>query len=569
MKPIKSRKASKAPSQQVINSLMALHTKGRYPEATALAKTMTERYPMNKFGWITLGAVLMEMGRNTEALAVMQKAAGLLPGTAEVHCNLGTAFTIQNRLDEAEASYRRALEINPNFVNALSNLGYILVKLGRFEEAEAICQRALEINPSSNDSHVNLGVALYKQNRIDEAEASYLRALKIKPDVANTHSNLGNILAQQGRLEEAEASYQRALKIKPDFVEVRFSLAQIKKGAADDESMAALIAIEKAANDAIPLSNEKAMLLNFALGKCYDDICDYEKAFPHFLEGCKLKRVTFDYDPDQTTRYFASIMRVFNQTTMERLHGAGDSSYRPIFVLGMPRSGTTLIEQIISSHPEVHGAGELPDLMAIAQCEIMGATFPDNLLLADQTRLSVWGAEYVTRLQRHAPNARHITDKMPINFAAIGLIHLMLPNARIIHINRNPIDTCLSCLFTLFKHGHEYTYDLMELGRYYVDYAHLMEHWRKLLPSGAFLNVQYEDIVVNQEVQSRRIMEYCGLEWNDAYLDFHKNKRPIHTASMAQVRQPMYKTSVERWRSYEKFLGSLVDVLGELDLAPI
>ncbi len=565
MKPIKPKKDSKFPSQQVINTLEALHTKRRYSEAAALAKTMTVHYPRNKFGWITLGVVLMEMGRSAEALVVMQKTVELLPNNAEAHCNLGTALYIQNRLDEAEVSYRRALEINPNFVNAHSNLGHILVKLGRFDEAEAICQRALEINPESSDAHVNLGVSLYRQNQLDEAEISYRRALKINPNIANTHCNLADVLAQFGRLKEAEASYQQALEIKPDFVETCFGLTQIKKMSTDDKSMSALIAIEEAANNATaPLSNEKAMLVHFALGKCYDDICDYEKAFPHFLEGCKLKRATFDYDPEQTTRYFASIMRVFNQATIEKLRGAGDPSYRPIFVLGTPRSGTTLIEQIISRHPEVHGAGELPDLMAIAQSDIMGTTFPDNLLLADQTQLTTWGAEYATRLQRYAPNARQITDKMPTNFAAIGLIHLMLPNAKIIHINRNPIDTCLSCLFTLFKHGHEYAYDLAELGRYYVDYAHLMEHWRKLLPSGAFLDVQYEDIVADQKAQSSRIMEYCGLEWNDAYLDFYKNKRPINTASMAQVRQPMYKTAVERWRPYEKFLEPLLDVLSEL-----
>jgi hypothetical protein len=261
-------------------------------------------------------------------------------------------------------------------------------------------------------------------------------------------------------------------------------------------------------------------------------------------------------------------MRIFDQATIERLRGGGDSSQLPIFVLGMPRSGTTLTEQIISSHPDVHGAGELPDLMAIAQRDVAGtgAVFPNNIPALDLAGLGTWGADYVNGLQRRAPTAKRITDKMPVNFLAIGLIHMMLPNAKIIHVDRNPVDTCLSCFMQLFSSRQDQTYDLAELGRYYVDYARLMEHWRNVLPKGAFLDVQYEDIVADQETQARLMIAFCGLDWNDACIDFHKNKRPVRTASVSQVRQPIYKSSVERWRPYEKFLGPLLDALD--DLAP-
>jgi hypothetical protein len=247
------------------------------------------------------------------------------------------------------------------------------------------------------------------------------------------------------------------------------------------------------------------------------------------------------------------------------LRGGGDSSRLPIFVLGMPRSGTTLTEQIIASHPQVHGAGELPYLMEIARRDIgSGSVFPNNLHSLDRMKLTAMAAEYVTRLQRRAPGMRHITDKMPSNFYAVGLIHLMLPNARIIHVKRNPVDTCLSCFTQPFSSEQNYTFDLAELGRYYVDYFRLMQHWREVLPTGAFLDVQYEDIVADKEVQARRIIEYCGLEWNDACLDFHKNKRAVQTASAVQVRQPIYQSSVERWRKYERFLGPLLDALGDV-----
>jgi hypothetical protein len=212
----------------------------------------------------------------------------------------------------------------------------------------------------------------------------------------------------------------------------------------------------------------------------------------------------------------------------------------------------------------VHGAGELPDLLAIAQRPLNGAGFPENILALNPAQLTAWGADYVAGLRLHAPEAKHITDKMPANFFAIGLIHLMLPHAKIIHVNRNPVDTCLSCFTRLFNRKQNQTYDLAELGRYYVDYARLMNHWRTVLPADAFIDVQYEAIVADPEAQARRLLDYCGLEWNAACLDFHKHQRSIRTASVTQVRQPVYQSSVERWRHYEKHLGPLLEALGGL-----
>jgi hypothetical protein len=249
------------------------------------------------------------------------------------------------------------------------------------------------------------------------------------------------------------------------------------------------------------------------------------------------------------------------------LRGGGNLSDLPIFVLGMPRSGTTLVEQIIASHPDVHGAGELLDLQSITRRVVSGTGgFPGNILALDSVAMNKWADDYVAGLRKHSPDARYITDKMPNNFWFVGLIHLMLPNARIIHVKRNPVDTCLSCFTKLFSGTLNQTYDLSELGRYYVDYSRLMDHWRKVLPAGAFLDVQYEDVIADQETEARRMIDFCGLDWNDACIDFYKNKRSVGTASVTQVRRPIYKSSVERWRHYEKFLGPLLDTLG--DLAP-
>jgi tetratricopeptide (TPR) repeat protein len=436
------------------------------------------------------------------------------------------------------------------------------------KDALLALQNAAKLLPHEAALHNNLGRAFTQHSRESEAEASFRRALEIKPDYPDAIFNLGGCLMDQGRLGEAETSYRELQKTKSGFIEGSFAIAQLRKVKAGDENLAGLIAVDEAVRcGATSLADKEAIFLHFALGKSYDDLGDHTKAFPHFIEGSRLKRAALDYDPGATTRHFDSIMSNFDASTISRLRDGGDPSHLPIFVLGMPRSGTTLTEQIIASHPEVHGAGELPDMMAIAQRSIAAANFPDNVRQLDQAKLAAWGAEYVAGLRRRAPDARCITDKMPANFQAIGLIHLMLPNAKIIHVNRNPVDTCLSCFTTLFKEGSlEYTYDLAELGRYYADYVRLMGHWRNVLPEGAFLDIQYEDIVADQEGQARRITEYCGLEWDEACLDFYKSQRVVRTASVTQVRQPIYKSSVERWRHYEKFLEPLLDALG--DLAP-
>ncbi len=550
-----------------------------------------------------LGNTLLNLGRPSDAEASYRRALMIKPDFAEAHSNLGITLHEQGRLIEAEASYRQALKIKPDFIEALSNLADMLLKQSRLPEAEACYRLMLEIRPDYADVYGKLGSTLREQGRLPEAAACYRRALEIKPDFVKMHVNLGNILQDQSLLSEAEACYQhalvidtgcseallglgslcmengqaekaeslflQALEIMPGNLAARWRLANAKKVKAGDVNFAALVDAGAALRrNEISLSSNNAAILHFALGKCYDDIGDFEKAFPHFIEGSKLKRASFNYHPDQPTQQFAEIKRIFDLAAIERLSGAGDPSQAPVFVLGMPRSGTTLTEQIIASHPGVHGAGELPDLLAIAQRADAGTRvgFPGNLRALDQTTLTAWGAEYVAGLKRRAPDALRITDKNPENFLATGWIHLMLPNAKIIHVIRNPVDTCLSCFTQLFaQNNQKNTYDLAELGRFYVDYFRLMEHWRTVLPAGAFLDVNYEDIVADQEAQARRMIEYCGLEWNDACLDFHKTKRSVRTASMAQVRQPMYKSSVERWRNYEKFLGPLLDALSELE----
>lgn len=509
-----------------------------------------------------LGAVLMEDERAEEAVAPLEQALRLNPNYAEALCNLGMVRNALEQHDAALPLLQRALQLRPDYAEAFVGLARVCHEKENIEEAERCARRAVELAPTKAEMYSQLAGIYTEMARSDDARQMYLRALEIDPENNEALLGMGHLEMEGGDMAKAETLFLQALALKQDNLPARFHLAQVKKVKAGDENLTALEAA--ALESEKPLPAKKAMALHFALGKCYDDSKQHDKAFPHFLEGCRLKRATYSYDASEVTKHFDSIMQVFDKETLERLRGGGEPSSVPIFVLGMPRSGTTLTEQIIASHPDVYGAGELPDLLAITQRQLNGTAYPENIRSIDKTQLTAWGADYVAGLRQRAPDAQHITDKMPANFFAVGLIHLMLPNARIIHVNRNPVDTCLSCFTRLFNRKQEQTYDLAELGHYYVDYIRLMEHWRKVLPAGAFLDVQYEDIVADQKAQARRMLDFCGLEWDDACLDFHKHKRAIRTASVTQVRQPIYNSSVERWRPYEKHLGPLLDALGDL-----
>jgi len=514
-----------------------------------------------------LGNSFKELGNLEEAIKYYQQALKIKPNYAEAHNNLGLALKEMGKTEVALSNFRSALQIKPDYAEAHNNLGNALKEVGDLAAAAESYRKALAIKPNHTEILTNLGNALKDLDQTDEAAEIYKRALEIDPAYDKAMLGVSQLYAISGKMADAEKMLIKVLAIKPDNLEAMVLMAHARKIKPDDKILSALLAIEKVArNSKPPMPHQEVIPLHFALGKCFDDLGDHERAFSYFLQGCKLKRSTIEYDAAQMTQQFDNVMQVFNLETIKRLRGSGNPSNVPIFVLGMPRSGTTLTEQIIASHPDVFGAGELRDLQAVEQRDVLGTTgFPNNVLALDQTILTKWADDYVIGLQRRAPDAKHITDKMPWNFWYIGLIHVMLPNAKIIHVIRNPIDTCLSCFTKLFSTLTQ-TYDLAELGKYYVDYARLMDHWRNVLPSNAFLDIRYEDIVADQEAQARRLLNFCGLEWNDACINFHMTNRSVNTASFTQVRQPIYKSSVERWRSYEKYLGPLLDALG--DLAP-
>jgi tetratricopeptide (TPR) repeat protein len=367
-----------------------------------------------------------------------------------------------------------------------------------------------------------------------------------------------NILKEQGKFDDAMAHYGRAIAIRPDYAEAHYNRSEIKTFSKDDADLAALEALA----DGDDLPADQALAIHFALAKALEDIGDHARAFEHLRKGNALKQRQINYDEPALVNLFQRVSAVFDGNLFDRFRGEGNPSSVPIFVLGMPRSGSTLIEQILASHPQIHAAGELGDLEAAASRLLnhrdQATQYPECVPALDGAALRRLGQSYLASLPALADGRVRIVDKLPGNFVHIGLIRLILPNARIIHTMRDPIDTCVSCYSKLFTAGVSFSYDLAELGRHYRRYRELMTHWRSVLPPDAILDVSYEDVVDDLEGQARRLIDYCGLPWDDRCLSFHRNSRPVKTASAVQVRKPLFRSSLQRWRRYEADIAPLL-----------
>jgi len=366
------------------------------------------------------------------------------------------------------------------------------------------------------------------------------------------------VLLQLGHLSEARAALEQAVELAPSKAKYRRDLAEITRFLAGDVHLAAL---EKLVTDSATFSVDDQIELHFALGKAYEDVGRHREAFRQWLDGNALKRQQITYDEAATLGGLDRFRSVFTSELIRTRQDVGDPSPVPVFIVGMARSGTTLVEQILASHPQVFGGGELTSFSSAVQgiqTTLGGSTtFPELMSGMTGEDYRDLGARYLAEIKRLATNSIRITDKAPGNFMFAGLIHLALPNAQIIHTIRDPLDTCLSCFSKLFNEGQNHTYNLAELGRYYRHYQALMAHWHRVLPPGRILDVSYEAVVADLEGQARRIIAHCGLNWDQRCLAFHQTVRPVLTASAAQVRQPIYNSAVGRWRVYEEALGPL------------
>ena len=612
-----------------LGPLVALMNAGRYRELEGAARALLDTRPNCGFVWQLLGVALGKQGKDAldalaraaqcmpddavahlnlgnafgrrgqlaDAAASYGRALAINPGLAEAHNNLARVQLELGRDDDATASCRHALEIRPDFAEAHNTLGELLMKLARLDDAMASFRRALAINPGFAEAHFNLANALRSIGRLDDAGAGYRRALLIRPDFVPAHTALGTALRLQRRTEESEASCRTALEINPDSAEALAVLAELRADAGrfaeaedlyrrvitiDPNSTAAWAAIarlrrmtvadeawlttaQRLAGQGLPPPKE--MSLRYAIGKYFDDLEDFEAAFVNYRRANELAKMCGPvHDRALLTRTIDLIIRSVDQTWVSRHRSTGNRSARPVFIVGMLRSGTSLAEQILASHPAVCGAGELSFWGTKSAPPITGAAAVGarEITLPDAT-LAGFGTAYLDLLQRLSADALRVVDKLPTNFLFLGLIHAALPHARIIHMRRNPIDTCLSIYFQRFEAANTYANDLEDLAHYYREYRRLMQHWRTVLPAGAMLEVPYEGLVENLPAWTRKMLDFIALPWHPRCIDFHHTARTVVTASRWQVRQEITAASVERWRHYEKFVGPLMSLLQSPD----
>ncbi|MFT5133632.1 MAG: tetratricopeptide (TPR) repeat protein [Gammaproteobacteria bacterium] len=463
---------------------------------------------------------------------------------------------------DAEKLLKRVVAITPKHIDAWHDLSGALKEQEKLPEAIEALQSALEIAPDNAQTYYLLGSSYALSALPYEAVAPYQRSLELRANFAPALLGLGHVLKTIGKFDEGVEAYRAAIKQRPSFAEAYWSLANLKTFRFSDDDIANM----KSELEKIETDNEDKAHFCFSLGKAYDDRKEFDDAFHYYSQANQVNRMLIAYDPVQTEVVHGQIAEVFNKDFLEEKAGLGNPDPSPIFILGLPRSGSTLVEQILASHSMVDGTSELQDLGQLATSlnkRSGGLKYPEIVRILSEEELFQLGTSYINSTMRHRRGAPFFTDKMPNNFPTIGFLSLILPNARIINTRKNPLDSCVGCFKQHFAKGQAFTYDLNELGEFYLEYIKLMDHWDAVLP-GKVLTVQYEALVQDQESQTRRLLEFCGLPWEDQCLRFYETDRAIRTASSEQVRQPIHNKSIGQWKNYEKHLQPLIEVLEPL-----
>ena len=548
---------------------VALHALGQWDRAIACYRRALSLGPDHAVVRNYLGVALKEHGELQEAIACFQRALQLKPDYAEAYHNLGGALRSQGDLAGAVAAYRQALWLDPAYAEAHHNLGVALEGQGHAQEAVACYRQALQIRPNNPGACVNLGHALYDQGDVEGAGAAYRQALSLLPDCADAHNGLTYVLEDQGRAGEAVGHALEALRLRPDWAQPLFMLAELAANGYYEFPEAQLQRIQTLLRDpSLPLGD--ASLLHFALALVREKAGAYDDAFDSCRQGnASQHRLLHEtgraFDPDKHDQFIDQLIATFTPAFFERTRTFGLDTELPVFIVGIPRSGTTLVEHILARHPQVFGAGELQEVARLVT-ELparLGTPedYPRCVDHLDQRVAQAMAQDYVQEISRRGGQAVRVTDKAPLTYLHLGLLAVLYPRARVIHCRRDPRDVCLSCYFHYFRRA-DFAWDLGDLGRYYRACERLMEHWRAVLPV-QMLDVVYEDLVAHQEAVTRQLVAFCGLQWDDRCLTFYESRRPVQTASKLQVRRPIYTTSVGRWRRYEAHLGPLLEALGQ------
>lgn len=535
----------------------ALRTCNKTQEAMESYQKALSIHPEFAEALSSLGDIFKERKDYDAALGAYRQALEYKPDLIEVYNNMGGVFHDNDRSEAASKCYQKALELQPDYLPVLNNYGNLLLDCNFFEEAISSYQKALKVNPNFAEAHNNLGKALSALRREKEAQLHFEQAINLRPDFAAAYNNLGNIYKDRGQFQQAAAHYRKAISINPQLTELFRHLTFIQSTHLEEE-------VQQIKNLwCEDLQETQKMHLAFALGKILDDRGENSEAFTFFMKANALKRQSFEYDSNRDRELFQKIKKIFQPALFKRYRNVARPDNKAIFILGMPRSGTSLVEQILSSHPRIFGAGELFYLNKFAGNLVydeQNHSFPDYLNLIDEAGLRDIATAYLKSLEDHAPHADFITDKMPHNFIFIGLIQLLFPNARIIHCVRDPMAIGLSIFKHFFVSKHNYAYSLEEIGLHYRYYQDLMLYWKGLFGDKIY-DIQYEKLIHNQEVESKKLISYLGLEWDSQCLSFYQTKRIVKTASATQVRKPIYQDAIQRWKKYEKELEPLRTIL--------
>lgn len=523
----------------------------------------------------SLGIIDVEAGKPDLAERWFEKAIKAEPTRPTFHNNRGLALMESKRRKEAVSCFEASLEADPNFVPAMVNLGKGYNATSNFEGAVAILEKAIAATPDFLDAYTELANAQGELGHLDEALQALDSALDVRPDSSQLLIQKAFLLTTFGKLEDAQAIHRSMVQKNPDALAAYIAIARTKKFESYDDDMQNMERLYKKMPDVDYTKilkgetqkeekEDPKMNLAMALAKAFESIRAYDQSFYYYKEGNRLRRKIQFYNQAEHFLEFDQRRELFTPALLAEFANVGCQDKTPIFIVGMPRSGTTLLEQVFHSHRDVFGAGELGFLPQLVRSEFKDMRSFEDRLKAGKVTAETFrnlGAAYIEKVREISTDSPYITDKMPHNFLQAGFIKLALPNAKIIHSYRNPIDNAFAIFKQIFgNEGHPYAYDLVELGHYHNKYRELMAHWNSIFP-GQILENRYEDMVADLETQTRKVLDFCGLDWDSNCLNFHEADRAVRTASVTQVRQPIYKGSVEKWRKYEAQLQPLIRVL--------
>jgi len=544
-----------SPTQKQLDEVMQLFSSGKVQEALFAIQHLINDFPNEPLLFNISGACYSEIGPIESAINSFEKALALNPDYAEAHYNLGVAFQRTNQLDNAVECYEKSITLKHAYPTAHNNLGVIMLERSQLDSAVKSFEWAVAYSPEYAEAHNNLGSAFQELNQFDLAKEQFKKAVSINQDYALAFNNLGNSCKTLGLTNEALNHYEKAIAIKGDFAEAHFNLSGVKKYKQSDIQISTMLSILPSKT----LNESDQIFINFALAKVNDDLNNQEELFRFLNEGNRLRKAQLNYSIDDYQNKHSVIKKMFshNLLSIEKELLSEKKSKRPIFIIGMPRSGTTLVEQIISSHHAVYGADELNTISKLTSSILKDSSAQMKNGLTKRSLLT-FRQQYLEHLSTLNINEDIITDKWPLNFQYIGFILSAFPEAKIIHLKRDARAICWSIYKNYFSgKGNGWAYNFKDLVSFYALYSDLMNFWHKLFPDKIY-DVSYEKLTNNQNDETIKLLQYCDLEWDDNCLNFHTNKRPVKTASALQVREKMYQGSSEDWKKYKKHIQPLI-----------